>query len=160
MSAPSSFRNTLAVFSIAAFASAVPASAATITVLDRRLPPETMVLRTEFDVDETTGSARVAVDLFEDSWDGYLTSESVVVPGLRFDRERREVLYESGGSVVTCARAKRVLWGRSYPSTGACQILVRSERRDADAGLGARAPRNWVVDLVTDQPTKAARLSR
>lgn len=157
----SSSRNALIFLAIAAAcASAAPVSAAAITILERSLPPEVKVLRTEFDVDENKGSARVGVDLYDDSWDGYLTSESVVVPGLRFDRERREVVLESGGSVVTCARPKKILWGTDYPATGACQINVRSETPNTNAAAGERAPRNWTVELVTDEPTKAARLSR
>lgn len=160
MIGPSRTRKTLVALSIAAAcASALPASAAPITILDRSLPPEVKILRTEFVVDEKTGSARVGVDLYDDSWDGYLTSESVVVPGLRFDRERREVIFESGGSVVTCARPRKILWGTDYPATAACPVLVRSETRNADAGAGARATRNWVVELVTDEPTRAARLT-
>lgn len=154
-------RKTLIALSIAAAcACAFPVSAAAITILDRSLPPEVKVLRTEFDVDEKTGSARVGVDLYDDSWDGYLTSESVVVPGLRFDRERREVVFESAGSVVTCARPTKILWGTDYRATGACPIVVRSETQNVDAGAAARAPRNWVVTLMTNEPTKAARLSR
>jgi hypothetical protein len=154
-------RKTLVALSIAAAcASPLPVSAGAITILDRSLPPEVKVLRTEFDVDEKTGSARVGVDLYDDSWDGYLTSESVVVPGLRFDRGRREVVFESGGSIVTCARPRKILWGTDYRATGACPIVVKSETRSADAGAGARETRNWVVELVTDEPTKAARLSR
>jgi hypothetical protein len=159
MRGPSRSRVTLIALSIvAASASAVPVSAATIALLDRSLAPEAKVLRTEFGVDERTGSARVVVDLYDDSWDGYLTSESVAVPGLRFDRERREVVFESGGSVVTCARPRKVLWGKIYPATGACRILVRSESRDAAADRGTPASKEWVVELVTDEPTKAAAL--
>ena len=45
--------------------------------------------------------------------------------------------YESDGSVVTCARRKKILWGTTYPETGACRITVRSEPRVADTGVGA-----------------------
>lgn len=161
MNGPSLPGKTLIALSIAAAcASAAPVSAATIIILDRSLPPEAKVSGTEFDVDEQTGRARVAVDLYDDSWEGNLSSESVLVPGLRFDRERREVLYESEGSVVTCARRKKILWRTSYPATGACRIIVRSEPRNADAGPGVRALTDWVVELVTDESTRAARLSR
>jgi hypothetical protein len=161
MTRPSQFRKTFIALSIAAaYAPATPASAEAITILSRSLPREVKVLRTEFDVDEKTGRARVGVDLYDDSEDGYLTSESVVVPGLRFDRERRAVVFESGGTVVTCARPKKILWATDYPATGACPIIVRSETQNADAGPEARARRNWVVELVTDEPTTTAGLER
>ena len=74
------------------------------------------------------GRAQLAVDFFDDTDEGYLTSESVDVPGLRFDRERGEVIYESDGSVLTCARRQKILWGTRYKETGACRISVRSEK--------------------------------
>ena len=48
--------------------------------------------------------------------------------------------------------------GKIYPATGACRILVRSESRDAAADRGTPASKEWVVELVTDEPTKAAAL--
>lgn len=157
MSGASPSRNAFVALALA-FAAAAPASAATVIVLNRNLPPQVKVSNTEFDVDERAGSVRLAVELFDDSWEGNLSVESVEVPGLRFDRERQEVLYESGGSVVTCARRKRILWGTTWPATNACRITVKKESRTADAGGGA--PTSWVVALVTDEPAKAARLSR
>ncbi len=142
----------------AACAGALPVSAATAVVLDRRLPPAVKVTHTEFAVDERAGTARLAVDLYDDTWDGYASTESLDVPGLTFDRERREVRYESEGSVVTCARRGKFLWATTWPATGACRIVVRQEAPTADAGSGART--EWVVELVTDAPARAARLGR
>ena len=62
-------------------------------------------------------------------------------------------------NVVTCARAKKFLWSTSYHATEACRIVVRSETKAAEAAA-ARASREWVVELVTEEPTKTARLSR
>ncbi len=142
----------------AAFASAVPASAATVVVLDRTLPPEVKVTGTSFDVDEKTGSARLAVNFYDESFQGNMFSESFAVPGLSFDRERREVRYESGGSIATCAVRKKILWGTSYPETGACPITVTSEPRTAAADPGERALTSWIVALAADEPTRSAGL--
>ena len=152
-----SSRTTIAALAIAtACASASPVRAATTILLDRTLPPRMKVSRTGFDVDERTGRARLAVDFFDDTEDGYTTSESVDVPGLRFDRASGAVLYENAGSVLTCAQRRKVLWGTRYRETGACRIVVRSETPVAEASV--RASREWIVELVTDEPTKAARL--
>ena len=144
----------------AACASGVRASAATTIVLDRSLPPEVKVTGTNFDVDEKLGRARLAVDFYDESFEGNLFSQSFVVPGLTFDRQRREVRYESGGSVVTCARRTKILCGTTYPQTNACRITVRSEPRIADTDLGERALTGWVVELATTEPTRSARLER
>lgn len=147
----------LAALSIAAAcASAVPASAATVLVVDRTLAPTVKVSGAEFDVDERTGNVRLAVDFLDDSWEGNLFSESFAVPGLRFDRARREVLYEREGSVVTCARRRKFLWGTSYPATDACRIHVTSPTRKADTGSGVGGSTNWVVALETDETTVKA----
>jgi phosphate-selective porin len=140
----------------AACASAVPASAAKIIVLDRTLPPEVKVVGTNFEVDEKLGGVRLAVDFYDESFDGNLSSQLFVVPGLTFDREHREVRYESEGSAVTCAQRKKILWGTAYPATDACRITVRSEPRIADAGFRERAVTGWVVELATNEPTEAA----
>jgi len=144
----------------AASAFAVPASAAAIVVLDRNLPREVKVTGTDFEVDEGTARARIAVDLYDESFEGNLHSESVAVPGLTFDRERREVLFEVGGSTVTCAIQKKILWAATYPQTGACRITVRNEPRTADDGFQARAVTGWVVELKADEPTRSAGLKR
>ena len=134
----------MALATAAAGAFAVPASAAPIVVLD-----------TNFDVDEKLGRVRLAVDLYDESFEGNRFSESVVVPGLTFDRERREVLYEAGGSTVTCAVRKKFLWATTYEASGACRIMVRSEPRTADDGFGTRAVTGWVVELATDEIRRA-----
>ena len=82
------------------------------------------------------------------------------VPGLSFDRESREVRYESGGSVATCAVRKKILWGTTYPETGACSITVRSEPRIADTSAETPALTGWIVELATDEPTRSAGLKR
>ena len=150
----------MALATAAAGAFAVPASAAPIVVLDRNLPREVRVTGTHFEVDERTASARIAVNLYDESFEGNMYSESVVVPGLTFDRERREVLYEAGGSTVTCAVRKKFLWATTYEASGACRIMVRSEPRTADDGFGTRAVTGWVVELATDEPTRSAGLNR
>jgi hypothetical protein len=151
----------LASFAFAtACAFAVPASAATTIVLDRNLPPEVKVTGTSFDVDEKLGRARLAVDLYDDSFEGNSFSESVAVPGLTFDRENREVRYESEGAVVTCAVAKKFLWATTYEATDACRITVRSEPRIADGGATTRPLTGWVVELATNEPTRSAKLKR
>ena len=159
MNAPSLIQKTLIALSFAAVcASAVPASAAEIIALDRTLPPEVKMVGTNFEVDETLGSVRLAVDFFDDSWEGTLSTELVEIPGLTFDREHRQVRYESGGSIVTCAERKKVLWSTSYPATGACRIIVRSEPRIAHTGFRERTLTGWVVELATNEPMKAAGL--
>ena len=159
MNGHSASGKTLIAFAIAAACAAtVPASAATVIVLERSLPPEVKVSGTNFDVDERTGRVRLAVDLFDGSFDGNTSSESVAVPGLTFDRERRGVRYESGGSAVTCAVRKKLLWATTYEQTDACRITVRTEPRAADAGPGERPLMGWVVELATDEPTRSARL--
>jgi hypothetical protein len=152
---------TLVAFAMAtASAFALQASAAPIVVLDRNLPSEVKVTGTHFEVDEATAQVRIAVALYDESFEGNISSESVVVPGLTFDRARREVLYESGSSVVACARPKKFLWATTYPKTEECRITVRSEPRIADTGFGERALTGWIVELATDEPTRSARLSR
>ncbi|HMA28378.1 MAG TPA: hypothetical protein VKS23_00815 [Thermoanaerobaculia bacterium] len=148
------------VFFAIACASAAPASAATVIVLDRTLPPEVKVTGTSFDVDEKLGRVRLAVGLYDESFEGNISSEPVVVPGLTFDRERREVRYESKGSVVTCARPRKILWATRYEATDACRITVRSEPRIAAEGSGERALTGWVVELATNEPTRSAGLKR
>lgn len=161
MIARSPIRKTLiALLIAAACASEVPASAAKIVVLDRSLPPGVKVSGTEFEVDERLGNVRLAVDYFDDSWEGNLSTESVEVPGLTFDREHREVRYESEGHVVTCAQRKKILWGTAYPATDACRIIVRSEPRIANTGFRERASTGWIVELATNEPMKAAGLKR
>jgi len=146
----------LIVFAMAAAcASSVPASAASIVVLDRNLPPGMKVTGTHFEVDEGSGTARLAVDLFDDSFEGSWYSESFAVPGLVFDRVRGEVRYERDGSSVACATRKNVLWATTYPETGPCGITVRRESRTADSGSGMAATR-WVVELATNEPTRSA----
>ncbi|MFI5197562.1 MAG: hypothetical protein ACHQJD_02990 [Thermoanaerobaculia bacterium] len=154
-------RRILVVFATAAAcAVAVPTSAATIIVLDRTLPPEVKITGTHFEVDERMGRVRLSVDLFDESFEGNIFSEPVVVPGLTFDRERREVRYESGDSVVTCARRKKILWATTYTETEGCRITVTSEPHIADAGSGAPASTEWVVQLATNVPTRSAKLTR
>ena len=151
----------LVAFAIAAAcAAAVPASAATTIVLDRSLPAEVKVTGTHFDVDEKLGRVRLAVDLYDESFEGNSFSESVVVPGLTFDRQRREVRYESGGPAVTCAQPRKLLWATTYKETDACRIIVRSEPRIADTGSEERALTGWVVELATVEPTRSAGLKR
>ena len=155
MNAPSLIRNMLIALSIATTcAAAVPASAETPVILHRSLPPQFQVAGTKFDVDERTGQVRLAFDVFDFTWESNLVrTESIDVPGLRFDRERREILYQNGSSVVTCATRKKVLWATSYPATGACRIDVRSEVENS--GMT-----DWVVEVVTDGPAKTAEISR
>jgi hypothetical protein len=148
----------LIVFAVAAAcASSVPASAASIVVLDQNLPLEVQVTGTHFDVDEKAGRARLAVDLFDESFETNIYSESLVVPGLVFDRARREVQYEADGSVVTCAVREKVLWVTTYPETGQCRISVRKESRSADGGPGTQAVTGWVVELATSEAPRYAR---
>jgi hypothetical protein len=150
-------KSMLVAFAIAvAGACGAPAFAATIVVLDRSFPPEVKVTGTIFDVDEKLGRARLDVQLYDDTFEPTISSESVAVPGLTFDRESHEVRYASGSSVVTCAQRKRVLWATTYPATGACRITVKSEPRTTEAGSGERALKGWVVELATDTTTKAA----
>ncbi len=137
---------------VAACASSVPASAASVAVLDRNLPPEMKVTGTHFEVDERSGTARLAVDLFDESFEGSWYTESLAVPGLVFDREHREVRYERDGSSVTCAARKKYLWTTAYPETGPCRIMVRRESRTADSGSGTNEVTGWVVELATNEP--------
>jgi hypothetical protein len=153
-------RSLIAVAFAAACASAVPASAEETIVLDRAFPPEVKMVGTNFEVDETLGSVRLAVDFFDDTWEGNLTTELVEIPGLTFDREHRQVRYASEGSTVTCAERKRTLWSTSYPATGACRIIVRSEPRIAHRGFKERSLNGWVVELATNEPTRVAALTR
>jgi hypothetical protein len=138
-------------------ASSVPASAASVLVLDRNLPREVKITGTQYEVDEEAGNARLAVDFFDESFEGSSHSESLVIPGLVFDRERREVRYERDGMSVTCAVRKKVLWATTYPETGPCQITVRKEARTADGGSGMHAVTGWVVELATSQVPRYAR---
>ncbi len=142
---------------VAACASSVPASAASVVVLDRNLPPEMKVTGTHFEVDEGTGNARLTVDLIDESFEGSFSSESLAVPGLVFDRERREVRYGRDGSGVTCAVRKKVLWTTTYPETGLCRVTVRRESRMVDSGFGMHAVTGWVVELATNEPARLAK---
>lgn len=151
---------TLAAFAtVAACASAMPVSAATLQVLDRNFPPEMKVTGAHFDVDETTGRVRLAVEILDESFEGSFYSEEVLAPGLSFDRERREIRYESRGASVTCAVRKKVLWATTYPETGACRITIRNESRILDEGLGLSPVTSSVVELAVDEPTRTARLA-
>jgi hypothetical protein len=153
-------RSVIAFAFAVACASAVPAPAAEVIVLDRTLPPEVRVVGTNFEVDETLGSVRLAVDFFDDAWEGSLTTELVEVPGLTFDREHRQVRYESEGSSVTCAERRKFLWNTSYPATSACRIIVRTEPRVAHTGFRESRLNGWIVELATNLPTKAAARTR
>lgn len=147
-------KSLLALAIAAVCASTVPASAETPVILHRSVPPQFEVTGTKFDVDERTGLVRLAFDVFDFTWEGSLVrTESIDVPGLRFDRERREVLYENGGGVVTCAKRKKFLWETSYPATDACRIVVRREVQNTDMT-------DWVVEFVTNGPAKSAGLSK
>jgi len=152
---------TLAAFAMAAAcASAVPASAAPVLVLDRNLPREVRVTGTHYDVDEKAGSVRLAVDFFDDSFEGSARSESFAVPGLLFDRARREVRYENDGSSVTCAVRKKVLWATTYEEAGPCRVTVRQESRTADGGSSTKSVTGWVVELATGEAARVARRAR
>jgi hypothetical protein len=164
MRASTPARSLLIALSIASACASTTAAAVTNIIVVRTLPPGMKVSGAEFKVDERTGSARLVVDVYDDSWEGNLFSDAVAVPGLRFDPERREVLYENGGAIVTCAQPRKFLWSTSYPATGACRIVVRSEPRKAGGDPGeARAWadwRDWVVEFVTDEASKTAARSR
>jgi hypothetical protein len=143
-------KSLLALAIAAVCASAVPASAETPVMLHRSLPPQFQVTGATFDVDEQTGRVRLAFDVFDFTWESNIVrTESIDVPGLRFDRERGAVLYENGGAVVTCARRKKILWATSYPATDACRINVGSEVQNT--GMT-----DWVVGFVTDGSAKSA----
>jgi hypothetical protein len=151
----------LIVFAMAAAcASTLPASGASVVVLDRNFPAEVKVTGTHFEVDEKAGEARLVADLLDESFEGRLFEEPLVVSGLVFDREHREVRYESDGSSVTCAAPKKVLWATTWPETGACRITIRKSARTVDGGSGARAVTGWVVELATNEPAKSAALER
>jgi hypothetical protein len=162
MNAHSLIRKTLITLSIAAACgSAVPVAAATPITLHRSLAPQFQVAGEGFDVNERTGRVRLTFDVFDFTWESNLIrTELVDVPGLRFDRERREVVYENEGLVTTCARPKKFLWSTTYPATDACRIIVRRETQTAGADSGTSVGTDWAVELVTNEPTKSARLSR
>jgi hypothetical protein len=122
-----------------------------LEVATRTLPPEKEVVGTEFDVDEKTGRVRVAGDYFDSSFEGAWYSESVPVPGLVFDRARREVRYESEGASVTCAVRKHVLFTTTYPVTPACRLSFANER--------GGDTKTAVVRLSVDQPERSADVS-
>ncbi len=134
---------TLSVLALAAAASC-PASAAPVEVLRRSLPPLVSVVGTHFSVDEKAGRALLAVDYYDGSFEGSSYSELVAVPGLVFDRARREVLWEDEGADVACAVPRRVLWATAWRETGACRFVVTGEDPpEPDAATTA------VVRLVT-----------
>ena len=138
MKALSLIRKTLIALSIAtACAPAVSVSAATAIVVHRNLPSQFEVTAAKFDVDEGTWRVRLAFDVFDPTYEGntYRT-EYIDVPGLRVDRERGEVIYENGGSVVACAQRKKFLWETSYPATEACRFIVTSEPQHAGTDSG------------------------
>lgn len=135
----------------AALSLTTPARGAALEVLSRTLPPEAEVVGTEFDVDEKTGRVRVAVDYFDSSFEGAFYSESVPVPGLVFDRARREVRYEGEGASVTCAVRRKVLFTTTYPETSACRLSFTNER--------GGDTRTAAVRLSVEEPAKSATLS-
>lgn len=143
-----------------ACAVAAPASAVTLEVARRSLPREVTITGTHLEVDTKTDRVRVAVDYFDASFEGSWSSEHVTVPGLVFDRLKREVHYEADGSSVTCAVAKKSLWTTSYPLADGCRITVCNE---ADAGgdeLRGEAATVSTVRLFVDEPQRAAGLKR
>jgi hypothetical protein len=118
-----------------ALLSTLPAAGASIEVWSRPLPPEVKVTGAHFEADEKTGRAVVVVELLDESFETNLFEETVPVPGLVFDRERRQVLYEHDGTSVACATRKKVLFATTYPATAACRLSLENEKATLESGV-------------------------
>jgi hypothetical protein len=101
--------------------------------------------------DSKSGRVRVALDYFDDSFQGAWFSERVTVPGLVFDRASGEIRYQAGGSSVTCATARKLLWTTSYPLNAGCRISVSNSPDSTTATIAT-------VRLTVEQPERAAAL--
>ena len=79
-----------------------------------------------FEINKETGRARVVVDytypdMVAFGVDGGSGPESTAaqLPGLKYDREAKEVVYDAGGKTTVCATVR----GSRIRSTGSCTVV-------------------------------------
>lgn len=91
-----------------------------------------------FVINEAMGRAWVEVDFY------YALSETsdnyrVAVPGLRYDRELSQVVFESDGKRVVCATVANKGWGvfkqKHVLATGNCELSHRYVKKPVDNGF-------------------------
>jgi hypothetical protein len=92
----------------------------------------------KFGINEGLGRAWVEVEMY------HTVSESadyqrVVVPGLRYDRERSEVVFDADGQRVVCATVEQqgrwIFSHRRIEPTGACELTHRYVKVPVDNGF-------------------------
>lgn len=91
-----------------------------------------------FVINEAMGRAWVEVDFY------YALSETsdnyrVAIPGLRYDRELSQVVFESDGKQVVCATVADKGWGifkqKHVLATGNCELSHRYVKKPVDNGF-------------------------
>lgn len=118
--------------------SAAHASTSTDAIL--KLPASSMqpAKSKSFVINEAMGRAWVEVDFY------YALSETsdnyrVAVPGLRYDRELSQVVFESDGKQVVCATVSNKGWGifkqKHVLATGNCELSHRYVKKPVDNGF-------------------------
>ena len=123
----------------------------TVTVLDQPLAPSVRVGDVIFEVNEKLGRAWVALHLddtvLDIGGDGVSGSsrERALVPGLRYDAEKRQILFHDGSRERLCATAARGFFrGLAFRPAVGCALAVRREERQIDDGFMV-SPRSFVV---------------
>jgi len=102
-----------------------------------------------FEVQLEAGRARVVVDYtYPDQaafgMDGGAGPEAAVVqiPGLKYDSDAKEVVYDAGGKKTVCAmvRKRKILFWKTLAvtPTGACVVTSRHDEHVEDTGWGIR----------------------
>jgi len=122
-----------------AFAAQGPADE-NVTVLEQPISNQ-KVESVQFAVDRELGRAWIDVELVSTSEAdrGPEWSPPVVnvvhrnLAGLRYDRDRKQVLYGDGPSAVVCAEDAPT--GTALKTTGECELKVSSEMRRIDDGF-------------------------
>lgn len=103
-----------------------------------------------FAVNPELGRAWVEVNLFYPSSE-MTESHRVAVPGLRYDRERAEVVFENAQQRVVCATVQESGWwifshNRVRP-TGDCELTHRYEEHPSDNGFTVEHIEHFEVHL-------------
>lgn len=111
-----------------------------------------------FGINDELGRAWVEVEMY------YSTSEStdyhqVAVPGLSYDRERAEVVFDAEGRRVVCAtveqRGRWIFAHQKIEPTGACELTHRYVKVPVDNGFAIEHIEHFEV-LFKPQPRAAA----
>jgi len=70
--------------------------------------------------------------------------ERALVPGLRYEPDKRQILRHDGSREHVCATAVRGFGGLAFRPAGGCALVVRHEERPIDDGFTV-SPKNFAV---------------